>query len=34
VVSDGPNSLIMVYLRRIDEKIDRLAVGQSDRPGS
>jgi hypothetical protein len=30
VVSDGPYSLILVYLRRIDENIDRLAVGQSD----
>jgi hypothetical protein len=30
VLSDGPDSPILVYLRRIDEKIDRLAVGQPD----
>jgi hypothetical protein len=30
VVSDGPDSGILVYLRRIDGKIDGLTAGQSD----
>ncbi len=30
LVSDGPDDLILVYLRRIDEKIDHLATGQAD----
>jgi chromosome segregation ATPase len=29
-VSDAPDSLILVFLRRIDEKLDRLAAGQAD----
>ncbi len=29
-MNDGPDNTILVYLRRIDEKIDRLAAGQSD----
>ena len=29
-MSEGPDNLILVYLRRIDEKIDRLEVGQAD----
>jgi hypothetical protein len=27
---DEPDSLVLVYLRRIDEKVDRLAAGQLD----
>ena len=29
-MSDQPDNLILVYLRRIDDKIDRLAAGQAD----
>lgn len=29
-VSDGPDNLILVYLRRIDEKLDRLADSVAD----
>jgi hypothetical protein len=29
-VSDGPDNLILVYLQRIDDKVDCLAVGQTD----
>jgi hypothetical protein len=29
-VSDGPDNLILVYPRRIDEKLDRLTAGQAD----
>jgi tetrahydromethanopterin S-methyltransferase subunit G len=30
VVSDGPDNLILVYLRRIDEKLDGLTSSVSD----
>jgi len=30
VVSDGPDNLVLVYLRRIDEKLDRLATSVAD----
>jgi hypothetical protein len=29
-VSDAPDNLILVYLRRIDEKVDRLAGSVAD----
>ncbi|WP_428493023.1 hypothetical protein [Rhodopila sp.] len=29
-MTDEPDNLVLVYLRRIDEKIDRLAAGQAD----
>jgi hypothetical protein len=29
-MTDEPDSLVVVYLRRIDEKVDRLAAGQLD----
>jgi outer membrane murein-binding lipoprotein Lpp len=29
-VSDAPDNLILVYLRRIDEKVDRLASSVAD----
>jgi outer membrane murein-binding lipoprotein Lpp len=29
-MSDGPDSLILVYLRRIDEKLDRLMASVAD----
>jgi hypothetical protein len=29
-MSDAPDNLILVYLRRMDEKLDRLATGQAD----
>jgi len=30
VVSDGPDNLVLVYLRRMDEKLDRLASSVSE----
>jgi hypothetical protein len=29
-MSDGPDNLILVYLRRMDEKLDRLVGGVAD----
>ena len=29
-MSDGPDNLILVYLRRMDEKLDRLASSVAD----
>lgn len=29
-MSDGPDNLILIFMRRIDDKLDRLAAGQAD----